>query len=650
MQKWPLLRRTKESLCKSKSAPAEGGSPNMVKRGILHKGLLAAAALILAVVMLFAMTAAWYKNVVQTAGLIFHVDQWGLDSSVNIQNELINAAPGDTGMITMSVENSSGGIIGVNLGVSTANGTEDIADMRKRLFFYIDDMAYRGGEHTPRVYLNTQEYYSYTVLPEHDLHLGDNGNASPLVWEWVFDVVGYYFYGTVTESSEADIDEYLRPVEYKLDDATFYNGVLTTVDGTTPPDEFIRELSESDGYEGTVTTTVTASDGRIYYPVTVDDSGKGVWIYLCNLGEIERETVLDTQLGASDEEKRQFEIYLHVTAQQRQLEVAQVSTADQLQEALNNLAYDMVQLTDNVALSEILTVGGTGEKILDLDGHTLSTTASTLAQVQEGASLTVMDGTLKGAGTSSAYGVEIKGGDVSMSGVTLTDTAQGVRILDYSSSYNDSRVTLTGCTIYSTVAGINLHGNGARTAADTVLVIDNCLIESTGYYALTGGGNTTSAGTDVHILNSRLRAIGPTGTAIYHPQRDSTLLVEDSVLEGFTTMAIKGGNVTLLDTQVLATAREGTKPQTPAFSGSGYVNTGAAVYVETGYNYPCTITIGGDSVVTSENAEALIFYESTNPLYELTVTGGSYSHDVTAFLADGYVCKKDGDYWVVTKE
>lgn len=642
----------RESLRKRKPTPVavEDGSQRMIKRGVLHKGLLAAAALVLAVIMLFAMTAAWYKNVVQTTGLIFHVDQWGLDSSVSIQDALINAAPGDTGRITMSVENASGGIIGVNLGVSTTSDENSIADMRKRLFFYIDDMAYRGREHTPRVYLNTQEFYSYTVLPEHDLHLGTNGNAASLVWEWVFDVVGYYFYGTVTDSSVADVDEYLRPVEYKLDDATFYDGVLTTVDGTTTPAEFIETLSENDGFEGTVTETVVASDGRVYYPVTADENGKGVWIYLCNLGEIERETALDTQLGAAAEEARQFEIYLHVTAQQRQLEVTQVTTESQLQEALNDTTYDLVQLTENIALSKVLTVQGTDEKILDLDGHTLSTQASTLVQVQEGASLTVMDGTLQGAGTGSAYGVEIKGGDVSMSGVTLMNAAQGLRISDNSSSYNDSRVTLTDCTIYSTVAGINLHGNGARTAADTVLVIDGCLIESTGYYALTGSGNTTSAGTDVHILNSTLRAIGATGTAIYHPQLDSTLLVEDSVLEGFTTMAIKGGNVTVLDTQVLATAREGTKPQTPAFSGSGYVNTGAAVYVETGYNYPCTVTIGGDSVITSENAEALIFYESTNPLYELTVTGGSYSHDVIAFLADGYVCEKDGDHWVVTEK
>ena len=618
-----------------------------LKRSVIYKGLLALAALVLALVMLFTMTAAWYKNVVQTSGLIFHVDQWGLDSSVNIQDELIGAAPGDSGQIQMSVENTSDGVISVTLDVSKGDLYNDLADLRKRLFFYIDDMAYRGGEHTPRVYLNSMETYSYTVLPEHQLVLGGNGNAAPLMWEWVFDVLGYYFYGTVTPDTKASVAEYLRPVEYTLDHATFRDGRLTTVDGTTTPAAFLAALSEDDGYAGTVTTTVTASDGRVYYPVTVDDAGEGVWIYLCNLGEIEYETMADTKLGASAESDRQFETYLHVTAQQKQLSVTQVATEEQLKAALSDNTTDMVQLTGSVALSSVLQMKPTREKILNLDGHTLSTSANTLMKIEEDVSLTVLDGTLQGNGSASAYGLEIVGGDVAMSHVTITDTAQGVRVMDNTAKYNDSRVTMTDCTVYSTVAGIQIRGNGAATAGDTHLIMDRCVIESSGYYALTGNGNNDAYGTNVLIRNCTMRVTGSSGTAIYHPQRDSVLLVEDSVLEGFTTVAVKGGTVTLMDTQVTASTRAGMTPQPPAFDGSGYADTGAAVYVETGYNQPCTVTIGGDSQVTSANAAALMLYESTNPLYTITVTGGRYSSDVSAFVADGYVCQKDGDYWVV---
>lgn len=629
-------------------------SVQILQRSIMHKGLLAVAALVLAVVMLFAMTAAWYKNVVQTSGLLFHVDQWGLDSSVNVQDELIGAVPGDNGNINLSVDNTSDGVIDVTLGVSKGDFYNDIADMRKRLYFYIDDMAYRGGEHTPRVYLNSAETYSYTVLPSQNLVLGTNGNAAPLKWEWVFDVLGYYFYGTVTKDSTAQVSEYLRPVEYSLDKATFRDGVLQTVDGITTPAAFIKDLSDNDGFAGTVTTTVSASDGRVYYPVSVDAEGKGVWIYLCNLGEIEYETMIDTKLGSAKADvDRQFETYLHVTAQQKQLSVVQVSTAAQLEVALNDNVNNMVQLTGNVVLTDSLTVFGTSEKILDLNEYTLSTNAAQVILVEEGASLTVMDGTLQGAGTESCYGVVIEGGDVAMGNVVITDTVQGVRICDDAAAYNDSCVTLTGCEIHSTTAGVFIKGNGPVTSADTCLVIEDSLIECNGYYALSGNGTVGTKGnygTNILIRNSTLRATD--GSAIYHPQRDSILTVEGGVLEGVTPVAIKGGTVSITDTTITSLSGDEYADNigAPGSSVSGYANTGAGVYVETNYNYPCSVTIGGDSTIKAVYAQALLQYESNHPLYKITVTGGKYSHNVSAFLADGYTCVKEDDYWVVKQQ
>lgn len=618
----------------------------------MYKAVLATAAVALAAVMLFAMTAAWYKNVVQTSGLLFHVDQWGLDSSVSIQEDLIGARPGSSGLINLSVDNTSDGIISVTLNVSKGDLSACIADMSKRLYFYIDDMAYRGGEHTPRVYLNSAEVYSYTVLPEQNLVLGDNGNGAPLRWEWVLDVVGYYFYGTVTDATTATVKEYLRPVEYVLDKATFHDGILTTVDGTTTPAAFIEALSEEDGFEGTVTTTVTASDGKIYYPVSVDpESGEGVWIYLCDLGEIERETLADTEMGSAEADAdRQFEAYLHVTAQQKQLTVVEVSTEAQLKEALTDNVHNLVQIAGNVVLTEPLTVSGTSEKILDMEGHTISTDAARIAVIQEGASLTVMDGTLQGAGTSSCYGVVVEGGDVAMSNVTITDASYGLRVCDDAASRNDSRVTLTGCEVHASSAGVFVKGNGPVTAADTCVVIEDCLIESTGYYALVGNGTVGAKGnygTDICVRNSTLRA---PYTAIYHPQRDSRLAVEGSTLEAQTALVVKGGDVVVTDTVLHAVEKPELEEEIsePSFNSSGFAAVASAVYVETGYNYPCSVTIDGDCTVTSFYVDTpIIFYEDTNPLYRVTVTGGKYSHDVSAFLDEGYTCTKEGAYWVV---
>ena len=640
-----LLSRKKNRSTDDTQSPAFS-----LRRSVVSKGLLAGGALALAVVMLFAMTAAWYKNVAHSSGLMFEVEKWGMDSNVDITEELIGAAPGDYGTIDLTVDNTSDGIISVVLNVGKADMRNDIADMRKRLFFYIDDTSYRGGEHTPRVYLNSVESYAYTVLPKQSLVLGQNGNGSPLMWEWVFDVLGYYFYGTVMEGSEPQVSEYLRPVEYIYEQATFRDGVLETVDGTTTPAAFIEKLSAHDGYEGIVTETVTDSRGRVFYPVTVDDTGRGVWIYLCNLGEIEYETAIDTRLGSSDDATaRRFEAYLHVMAQQKQLVVNQVNTQEQLAAALNDNTHDMIQLTGNIALTDSLVLSRTKAKILDLGGHTLSTGDSQIALVKEGASLTVMDGTLQGAGTSSCYGVVVEGGDVALSNVKITDTAQGVRISDDAALYNDSRITLTGCEIHSTVAGVFIKGNGTQTPAATCLVVEDCIIDCDGYYALAGNGNTGpngNQGTDIVLRNSTLRALG---SAIYHPQRDSNLTIEKCVLEAVTPLAIKGGTVVITDSTITALSGDdyADDVEPPAFSGSGYANTGAGVYVETNYNYPCSVTIGGDTVVTSVYADAILKFEDTSDMFTISVTGGKYSHDVSAFVAEGYTCKKDGSYWIV---
>ena len=618
-----------------------------IKRGVIYKGLLALVAVILAVVMLFTMTTAWYKNVVQTSGLLFHVDQWGLDSSVNVQDELIGAVPGDNGVINLSVDNTSTGVISVTFGVSKGDLYNELADMRKRLFFYIDDMAYRGGEHTSRVYLNSVETYSYTVLPQHDLVLGTNGNAAPLCWEWVFDVLGYYFYGSVIAEGTASVSEYLRPIDYTLDNATFRNGVLTTVDGTTTTAEFLQELSEYDGYEGTVGEAVIASDGRVYYPVSVDDEGTGVWIYLCNWGEIEYETTEDTRLGSAENDTdRQFETYLHVTAQQKQLSVIDVATEAQLTDALNSNAYDLVQLTGNVALTQRLRLKVVGEKILDLNGYTLSSDQSYMLSAYQDVSLTIMNGTIKGGGTATSYAVTATSSDVALSNVTITDCRYGVCANDSSSPQADSYVTMTGCTIRSSVGCVYVLGNGTSTKADTCVVIEDCELESTGYYAVLGNGSTE--GTDIRILNSKLRGVD---SGIYHPQANSTLLLQGSTVEAVTPVVVKGGSVEIIDSTITAlTGEEYDKMiEPPMLANSGFACTGAGVYVETNYNKPCVVKISGNTSVTSTHCDAITKMEVDNPQFVIVVTGGKYSHDVSAFVDANYICKKEKDHWVVSE-
>ncbi len=613
---------------------------------MIQKGGLAAVAVVLAVAMVFAMTAAWYSNVIQTTGLIFNVSEWGLESGVNIENELKNAAPGESGKIALEVHNSSDGIIDVNLNIDKVGLYNDIGDMRKRLYFYIDDTAQRNDETVNRVYLNSEEEYSYTVLAKQKLILGEQGNNFPLMWEWVYDVLGYYFYGTVTTSSTAEIEEYLRPVIYDYDAATFSNGQLATVDGSTTATNFIAEITANDGYAGTTSRTVKSSDGKIYYPVEIDENGNGVWIYCCTLGEIQYENVVDTNLGNAEQDLRRFRTNLNVLAQQKKLTVATVNSVDEFKTALADDTHNMVVLSNDIVLSEKLTMAPGNEKIVDLATHTISTDLTgTLVDAKEGASFTLMNGAIKGNDSHSGTLFSIVGSDVALSGMTITDVAEVARIADNESSNNDTKMNIVDCTINCSTFGISIKGNGPISQGATYLNIENSEIISTGSFALVGNGSVLKNGnwgTNICVSGSTLKA---KHSGIYHPQPDSVLLVKDSIIEGMTPFVVKGGTVTIEDTEIKATNDEGTQEeiQEPSLGVSGYADTGAALYVETGYNYLCDVTLIGTNKLTSYYSEAILLYMKDNENYSIKVSGGDYSHDVSEFLADGYVCKKNNE-------
>ena len=652
-----LLQRTKQLTHKIVDLPTRvfkgDSSADKVKRGLIYRGALAGVALILTAVMLFAMTAAWYSNVIQSSGLMFEVTDWGLDGSVNIQDELTMAAPGKSGHIALSVHNSSDGIISVNLNVSKVGLYNELADMRKRLYFYIDDTTYRNGETTERVYLNSMESYAYTVLSKQNLVLGEIGNGAPLKWEWVYDVLGYYFYGTVNEAFDARVSEYLRPVVYDFDRATFRDGVLQTVDGQTTVTEFVETITKKDGYTGTASAPMTDAAGKVYYPVSVDENGYGVWIYCCTLSEIEYENMVDTRLGnADDTAKQQFETYLNVLAQQKPLTVSTVGSADQLATALADDTCNMVQLSGDMVLSQPIALSSGGEKLLDLAGHTLSIDGNSNAiTLGEGASMTVMNGTIAGNDAHTTTAIKVTGGDVALSNVTMTDVGEGIRIEDEKASQNDSRFNITDCEIHCDSVGVFIKGNGATTASKTYLTIENSTIISDTYYALCGNGTATAKGnwgTDIYVHNSVLEGMY---SGIYHPQCDSVLRVENSEVRGLTAFVVKGGDVTITDTKITAysDASYADMVQQPKLDKSGYADTAAALYVETGYQYPTTVTLTGDNELTSTYQTAILKYESDNPLYVISVTGGSYSHDVSAFVPSGYVCEQKGDRYVVKK-
>lgn len=267
-----------------------------MRRNVVRQAALAVLLIVQLVVILFAITAAWYTNVVQTNDLVFETAVWGFEGSVQLGDEPIKAAPGYEGVIPFTAVNNSEVITEVSVNISKINMD---TEMQKRIYFYADTERVWNSELVNRIYLGNTASYTY-IMPEYsELTISEDEeicNDAPLKWQWVYDVLGYYFLGVVTEDGPV-IEEYLRPIEYDYDEirATFEeDGTLATIDGVTTAAEFLQQVSQCDGYVGSIHADEAV--GR-YYPVAVDDSGYGVWAYLCDSVEILQNTDFDTKLG-----------------------------------------------------------------------------------------------------------------------------------------------------------------------------------------------------------------------------------------------------------------------------------------------------------------------------------------------------------------
>lgn len=595
---------------KKSNSPAQRSS-SAVKRARRHiyaQALLAALMVFLTVVVMFAITAAWYTNVVQTGGLTFEAETWGFKGTVTLHNNgVIKAAPGDEGVIALTAENKSKSIAAVSVNVDKSAMDDEI---QKRIYFYVDTQANRGGETVERVYLSNTTYYTYTLFGGGTLILGDTVyNDAQLKWHWVRDVLGYYVLGTMDDEGSFTAEEYLRPIEYDYDMATTTfddDGTVTSIDGMDPED-FLETVFANDGYAGAEIDTPT--DG--YYTVDVDADGYGVWAYLCTLDEINANNQYDTALGEAME-KAQYKATITLSAQNSDIEVAEVSTDIGLQDALAEAktgGKTVVQLGSNVTLSETVTLSDAEQVMIDLNGHTLTLASGTYAnkeagiQLSTGSSLTVTNGSLQGT-DSKGIAVYASGAELTMNGVTVTDAECAVYVRDdKNSDGTDSKVRLVGCTFTTSGEGIHLSGNGSASDRKTQLIVEDCMINS-GYAGIIGNGSTNQCGTDIQVIHSTVQGYY---AGIYQPQKDSTLTVSgSSTIAGGTGLVLKGGSANIIGSTVSGTGALKVPDELPT---SGFTDTGDGIYIETNYGYEITLEISGESEITSANGESLRIYD-----------------------------------------
>ncbi|MBQ6699122.1 MAG: hypothetical protein IJM98_00535, partial [Oscillospiraceae bacterium] len=589
--------------------------------------------------------------------------------------------PGDEGTVSITANNESDEITPLTVNVSKPYMNEE---MQKRLFFYVDTPMTRNGETMERVYINEKEGYTYNLFGGSSLIINEEvKNAPELKWQWVYDMLGYYVLATPQEAEkesetgvtvtngEADegntairmeIEEYLRPIEYDFDKATFNEETLEleTIDGVDVAD-FLQKLFASDGYSTDENTAVAMINNELedqsgtYYPVDIDENGHGVYAYLCSYTEIEQATVFDTRLGdlayayeknpssvnENDEPLLTHTAELIFSAETLAETPKEITNLADLQKAFKAGEEVYVKLASDINLeSEPLSVPEGADITIDLGGNTITAASGQNAiKTEAKSSVTLLNGTIKGTG-NTGKGIEAIGTELTLNKVNIEGFDRGIDIIDYSSANEtDSAVRLVECNISGELCSVFINGNGTASEQKTGVVIENCTFTSPGY-GIVSNGSANRAGTDITVINSTVTSTGTDyndstnkwGVGIYHPQMNSTLTIYNSHIEGLAGVVIKGGDVA-----VISKATEGMTHQNTVIKGigeaatpeailSGSADTGDGIYIENNYtDRSVSLTIKGETGLESENDYALRVYSPDANNYSVKVEQGTFN-------------------------
>ena len=560
---------------------SHGGVLRVLRRSVMLRAALAIVTVVLTIVLIVSLTVAWYTNVVQTGGLVLEAQTWNFTGTIELlMDPSIQATPGDEGFISLRMTNSGEHIVAAS---ATVNKQAMDKEMRKRLYFYVDTATERNGESVDRVYIAEKNSYTYTVFPHTDLILSETvQTAPPIKWVWVYDVLGYYVMGSrdISETS-VEVEDYIRPIEYAYDPiyTTFAaDGRLLTVDGTKSASDFITELTESDGYEGTVDTLAGNVGG--YYPVSVNEQGYGVWLYLCTADEIRANTEYDTKLGQNQTQPN-CTATVTITGSNSREDAVPVTSAQELQVALSDPTVGIIRLADDVQLTQTLSMTS-GSATIDLNGNTLSVGSGVqkVFDLTNGARLALQNGTVQGSGTTDYHmAVNTSGAHLTMTDVKISNVGTGIRISDdVKTTKMGSTIYLNNCVVETEQQALWIYGNKNADEARTQVVVDDSVLNGAEYAGIMCSGNY--GGTDILISNSTVKGHY---TSIYHPQHNSTLTIKNCKLYGFTGLVVKGGTVTVDDSWVEATATVNDELAPPQEKGSGWSDTGDGIYLEANY-------------------------------------------------------------------
>lgn len=299
-----------------------------------------------------------------------------------------------------------------------------------------------------------------------------------------------------------------------------------------------------------------------------------------------------------------------------------ITTRDELQSALDNGG--TVSLTDDVdASANGLTVKK--DVTLDLNGHSLKVANSNATNIQIiGATLTLVDSTdnnKDGTGQGKIYTeVPYAKGTYETVAISVNRGAHFIMesgLIDTASAFTDN----------SNQGQYAVGLNDGSATSDANVIINGGHIKA-GWYAIAGNGGCVSADHNITVNGGILESVAD--YAIYHPQRGTTTFNGGVVYGASGGVAIKRGN--LVVNWGTITSKSVGSTGTWGDGTGGLAN--AAVNINAHYG-TTDVKLNNGSFIAEGNAISLI--KDLKYPSSLTITGGTYSSDISEYLSDDLV-------------
>lgn len=299
-----------------------------------------------------------------------------------------------------------------------------------------------------------------------------------------------------------------------------------------------------------------------------------------------------------------------------------ITTRDELQSALDNGG--TVSLTDDVdASANGLTVKK--DVTMDLNGHSLKVANSNATNIQIiGATLTLVDSTdnnKDGTGQGKIYTeVPYAKGTYETVAISVNRGAHFIMesgLIDTASAFTDN----------SNQGQYAVGLNDGSATSDANVIINGGHIKA-GWYAIAGNGGCVSADHNITVNGGILESVAD--YAIYHPQRGTTTINGGVVYGASGGVAIKRGNLVVNGGTI--TSKGVGSTGTWGDGTGGLAN--AAVNINAHYG-TTDVKLNNGSFIAEGNAISLI--KDLKYPSSLTITGGTYSSDISEYLSDDLV-------------